>query len=418
LSILLICCVFCLGIGALDRWKRKPCHLEPGTLTQWFAEHWRYDTGFRLLFARSATLPYLGTFGILLVAFVIVPWLLAFVASAIDGTLTIEGEESGILEDVNLPITFLVVAVGLYLFRLIMDLVPAAFESIAKAVAPSPEARAFLARELADAAAFLLQTKDRRGWYGLGFDFLLWLAAVGMVTLAFWATGGTPPDALRWGFADHSWGNLVYTMYWGIVVGYFVPVLIAYMVRLMWVMRSVGYSLCRTRFEGRTILRIRPLHPDGACGLGSFGNLAWRMDLLLMPVMIAIVAWSSLLDIGVSDPVVVAVTAMAAFVAIPVFFFVPLQGLHRAMSAAKGEEIERLAWQFDSTYSALEAHLASPDFPTEERRAEYDSLHVVTLLYDRARRIPVWPFDSSRILSIAAYVFIPLVLVLLEIRYG
>ena len=167
-------------------------------------------------------------------------------------------------------------------------------------------------------------------------DICFWGMGAVMIACTFlWSDPLSSPGALSWSNETYFWGHLAYVIIWSMIVGYFVPLMAIYVTRLIWTMRCVG-----KKFHEEGILQMQPLHPDKAGGLGEFGHLAWQIDLLLLPLVAILAIWY--LVTGSYDLWPFIFAMVFAIIAIPCFFFLPLWGMHTAMSQGKRQEIQSL----------------------------------------------------------------------------
>jgi hypothetical protein len=363
------------------------------------------EIGLRLIFYKLPRIKTLGKFSSLIIFFVIIPWLLLLSASLVDGTLTLQGDSTGLLEDYLHPCIFLTIAVTFYIFQGVMNSVPRTFMSLGQSNDRSERSKTFLSQQTTSVACYLMQTPQSRGWKGMIMDLSVLALAASLIAIVFVADAFNPPETVSHTSQDYFWGHLVFIVIYTIMLCYFVRIMFGYVIRLILSMQAIG-----RRLSEENILRVQPIHPDNAGGLGEFGKLALRIDLLLMPLVAILVIWYVVTG-TVDVPVILAM--VFAILALPVFFFLPLRGLNQAMSRAKQQEVGNLSDQFYEHWWTMKNWLeGKEDVTDEEGQRAQESLERIILLYDRAARMPVWPFDRSTIGRVITSVGVPVLTVI------
>lgn len=374
-----------------------------------------YDWGLIFLHKWLPALPLykkrqLGSIGALLISLVLVPNVLGLLASFADDSLFLPGDAAGFLED---PIFFpytIVIATTFYLFRKTMDIVPATLDSIPRGTPDNPsraQLPSAIRHQLGFVASVLLQAGEQRGRWGRVPDVVLTVLLIGMVTISY-ASGvyGEQTEALNWRSPAFFWGNMYGIVFFFFMMGYLLRTALAFVIRLIWCMWYIGKKL-----GDRDGLRIEPLSPDGAGGLGQFGKLAWRIDLLLLPTMSLAVYWYWTWDLTPTY-----ITGFVVLILlVPLFFLLPLWGLHGAMKKAKAQELQLLSQRFDLNASVMRQWLRGKwDVDRQQGLEATAVVERVLLLHQRASHMPVWPFDLTVLARVVGYVLIPLLLILIQ----
>jgi len=163
------------------------------------------------------------------------------------------------------------------------------------------------------------------------------------------------------------------------------------------------YAAARLAFQRlfkRYDVRVRPLHPDRAGGLGPLGTFSIRMSYLmtLIAVFIPITALTrSYLDTGSAQlrfglDVMAGIPILAVISAF-VFFSLPAVA-HGAMRKAKDRLLLRINRRFEVEYQQLQRTMASTGADLEPGLKRLESLQK---LHETTARFPVWPLDAGTV---------------------
>jgi hypothetical protein len=163
-------------------------------------------------------------------------------------------------------------------------------------------------------------------------------------------------------------------------------------------------------------LRVQPLHPDGAGGLGSLGGLSIRVSYLVTVVglLLAITAvtreyYFARLGIPYTPTHDIAIAIALYAIGSPVVFFALPAVAHQTMRGAKNALLLDIGEMFEREYLRLKSALASEAVPLKEG---LERLQQLQNLYDMTRRFPVWPFNVENLRRFAATFISPIVLAL------
>jgi len=179
-------------------------------------------------------------------------------------------------------------------------------------------------------------------------------------------------------------------------------------------MRSIGNTLSR-----ENLLNIEPLHPDGAGGLAEFGNLGRRIALLILPISLYLVFWwyNRILP-GERVDFLFWIAAGVVILMVPVVFFVPLWGLHTAMTKAKSRALDVLSRHFDNNAATMWKWLGNAGSITrDEGLTTRENIENITVLYEHVSKMPVWPFNSTTIVRLGGYILITIIPVVVGIAF-
>lgn len=229
-----------------------------------------------------------------------------------------------------------------------------------------------------------------------------------------WALGSARTHWYWEGSYDHDfWSTRSYPLnFWlrtafeVLLYGVAFPLLIYKLVAILLSIRHLTQQLARMG-----VLKLRPLNPDKAAGLGELGRFSLCVSILLLPPLLPIVAYILALS-----PNVLIVAGISLYVPLLVItFFFPLGGLHDAMSSIKKKELETLSDTFNHTYERYLSHLRGDDSKSLD---DVGALRDLTELYDRADKMPVWPFDTTTIAKFASILIALLSSVLISYVQG
>ena len=383
---------------------------------------YEHEIGFKLIFKKLPNTRILGKFSAPIFIFVVIPYFLLFFASIADGTLMHAGNEPGFLKVYTQILILVTVAVSFYLFRGVIENVPRGFSRIGQA--RKNRTKTIVEQELKEIAQYLMRTHESREGKKWKIDRSMLIPTsiggkarmVDLIILALLVMLGfiiilgyvlSTPEIQWYGSSDNYWTHLVFVAYYTILVTYFIRILLCYVVRLILSMQSIGFKL-----SAKNVLRVQPVHPDKAGGLGEFGKLAWRIDVLLIPFIIIQLVW--FLAIREVTPILI-ITMVIGISLIPIFFFIPLRGLNGAMKEAKRQEMDKLSKQFHKNYWKVRDCLdRKKGISREVEQQAREDLERVILLYDRAEQMPVWPFDRNTIEKVSVTVIVPLVIVIIQ----
>ncbi len=351
----------------------------------------------------------LGVLPSTLLIVAIIPLLLYLVVSKVDDSWTLPGRDGlGLLEDYIGIYIILGSSLLIYMFYRVIRDMPAAFRSLARtddddesedSINPAVD------ELIRQAASVIFQTKGGRTLRWIVFESILGIIlAILFVSIMSPSLGSEGRDI--WWNSPHNLGTIVGISVLCVLTVYFLRIGFTYMLRIALSMYRLGKKLD----EGR-LLAIDPLHPDGAGGLAPFGRLAWSIDLLLLPIVLLIPF--AIMYEGVSI-FTISLTALAC-VTIPIFFFVPLWGVHRGMARAKRQELDEIAKQFRRVRAIVRRWRKKDiSIPQEEGLAASETLERMILLHEHVSKMPVWPINMSTITWVGIYLMIPVVMMALE----
>jgi hypothetical protein len=185
---------------------------------------------------------------------------------------------------------------------------------------------------------------------------------------------------------------------------------------MFFVIVSIGWHLvCMIRAIRRFYmmpLEIRPLDPDKAGGLKPLANLTFQIAMFPLIGIVGLMYSIFIVGHSIFKPsqylmLITLITAMFGL------FLYPLAQAHSKMDEKKREILRELADEHDRVFNLIKEELPKEKpVITEKWFAELDGL---AKLYDRADRMPVWPFDIKIIGQFGISVLVPVILVLIQI---
>ncbi len=158
-------------------------------------------------------------------------------------------------------------------------------------------------------------------------------------------------------------------------------------------------------------LSVKPLHPDGAGGLGAMGNLLWTsVGIMLWEVLLLIASilsrnliWLSLSEMILLGAIYIALT--------PALLIGWLLFPHAMMVKARNEMLQPLT---DTYQQAFLQSLSSNQYDTRSLVSETRRLTALKQRYDLVHdTFPVWPLETGALSRIAVTVILPLLLPIL-----
>ncbi|MBA2679798.1 MAG: hypothetical protein H0U76_15555 [Ktedonobacteraceae bacterium] len=161
----------------------------------------------------------------------------------------------------------------------------------------------------------------------------------------------------------------------------------------------------------RFSLQVRPLHPDGAGGLGAMGNLLWMSVgimlwealLLVASVLSRNLIWLSLSEMILLGAIYIALT--------PALLIGWLLFPHAMMVKARDEMLRPLT---DAYQQAFLQSLSSHEYDTRSLVSATRRLTALKQRYDLVHdAFPVWPLETGTLSRIAVTVILPLLLPIL-----
>jgi hypothetical protein len=338
------------------------------------------------------------------------------VAVLLDGTLYLEGEARGVMED-WFTIAFIITAPILAsAMAIVFPKLPEVLFTLQNVIAQAPSAgpavperrqpTAIYPRRLrgspsrsalpAIAGGRRLSAKDfnrilkRHERTILGKNNSKYLAMALFVGFVVWAGLLTWSNWFAfetygydgWVSRHHMAGFVVVTIYNVLITAVAGSFVTFKFVTITHVMRSICMELTT-----RGVIIVRPMNPDKAGGLGAIGKFSLQMVLIL-----AVPLFMILTVILTATVTLAFLVSLSFYIPLLVFaFFYPLGGAHQAMNKAKTETLRLLSGQFNTVYDDFMADMKTKRPGT--LRADFELADNVDRLYVKAQQMPVWPFN-------------------------
>jgi hypothetical protein len=240
-----------------------------------------------------------------------------------------------------------------------------------------------------------------------------WVIAVGLaVGLTVWYRHSTLQSWSDW--IHPTPGTLsvagIYWIYVHAISGY-----VAF--RFLYAMGVVIWGIRGIFRDGRFGVSLKRLHPDGCLGLKPISLFAFRLSLVLCVVGLALAVMVSVGVYRRGGGLEVLIVewgyclAILSYVVIaPALFFLPLMPAHRHMEREKKQLLLSISRAFEDVFRRCE----SARFEGKELPADTEKLRALEHLYDRAQRMPVWPFSFGILTKFAVTVVVPVALPILS----
>lgn len=161
----------------------------------------------------------------------------------------------------------------------------------------------------------------------------------------------------------------------------------------------------------RFTLQVKPLHPDGAGGLGVLGRLLWLCVCIMLWVALLLVAtvlsrnlnWLSLTEMILLGAIYISLT--------PALLLGWLIFPHQLMVKARDEALQPLTNEYQQ---ALLQPLSAGTQDTRSVVAETRRLLALKQRYELVRdSFPIWPMEASALSRVGVTVILPLILPLI-----
>jgi len=198
--------------------------------------------------------------------------------------------------------------------------------------------------------------------------------------------------------------SVIYESLW--VVGYFIITV------MIWKLVQTAIYIKRLFDEFET--DIKPFHPDKCGGLRPITQIVVNINLFVFAAGIGFV----IIYYSYLRPLIPNIWALfAGYIAVSVFlFFYPLIGARESMKTNKEKFLELFGVPLNHEYE-LVFHEFKDGIDDYDQHLNEQYLSKVTALrdlYDRAAKMPVWPFDRDTILAFASRVLFPLLLIVIN----
>ena len=367
-------------MGNESSWE-KPYRIEV------FGEPW-----LRSILGSSASKPKAvimiwATFGLL-------PLVLYIITTLIDGSFSLEGDAVGLREDITSFSFWVVLPAVVSGVVIVLGRFPDVLHTLQNVIARTDTKGSSADggnRLAAEGFEDILKRYERRLMVkGGSRNLATVLVAIG---LALWAQAtGThwfSTESFAYGF--DTWGSqnymttfLVRTLYEFVLYAMVGPYVLFKFIMILHTMRSICIELHRMK-----VLRIRPLNPDKAGGLGGFGQYSLSLLLPVSAPVVLIAVYALFLGV---NPLFIVTNSLYVALLITLFFY-PLSGAHQAMRDRKQETLRVLSSQINARYDNFMGAMTYDTPPT--LGPDFEVVDKLDKIYVRVQGMPVWPFDLA-----------------------
>ena len=344
----------------------------------------------------------------------ILPAILLFITSWISGTLYLEGAALGYLEDYIFAFFFISLPAMVVLVAVLVSTLPETLHSLRSVIrkrdgqnqdsGPTMEADKF--NDLLK--KFEEKITGSHGWYRVlkyGGHVLGVFYALCALKSHYFALDTYTYDI--WSSQDHLLNLAGRTIYELVLFGIIVPALFYKFLVVLHVIRAMF-----RRLTDDQVIRLRPLSPDNAGGLGMVGGYSLKMVYVLLPALVPLLLYVLFMPF---TPIIM--IGMIVYIPLVVLvFFYPLSGAHQAMKRYKTIELEYLAQEFNRAYDTFISRIGGQDHQIDDEAAQAaDLMGKLEELYDKANKMPVWPFNVQTLTRFGATVTIPLIIFAIDL---
>lgn len=191
----------------------------------------------------------------------------------------------------------------------------------------------------------------------------------------------------------------------------FLPQLITIYIGTLVVIRELATVYWMIIIFKHARVKIRPLDPDGAGGLGFIG----RYYLGLASIVIAIALWISVFNFLVpaieGQPVnldwEILFTVILYVLIAPASFILPIWSIHTAMKREKEFLLRDLSSQFETEFKDIKNDLQQDAQLTEQKVRKIKSLLEMEQVIVKA--YPTWPFNSQTLRNFSLSALLPVI---------
>jgi len=344
----------------------------------------------------------------------ILPAILLFITSWISGTLYLEGDALGYLEDYIFAFFFISLPAMVVLVAVLVNTLPETLHSLRSVIrkrdgqgqdsGPTMEADTF--NGLLE--KFEEKITGSRGWYRVlkyGGHLLGVLYALYALKSHYYALDTYTYDI--WSSQSHLLNLAGRTVYELVLFGIVVPALFYKFLVVLHAIRAMF-----RRLTDDQVIRLRPLSPDNAGGLGMVGGYSLKMVYVLLPALVPLLLYVLFMPF---TPIIM--IGMIVYIPLVVLvFFYPLSGAHQAMKRYKTIELEYLAREFNRAYDTFISRVGGQEYQIDDEAAQAaDLMGKLEELYNKANKMPVWPFNVQTLTRFGATVTIPLIIFAIDL---
>lgn len=189
------------------------------------------------------------------------------------------------------------------------------------------------------------------------------------------------------------------------------PAYLLYYMIVAFVFRVAGVYYIVKNFLSHEV-KIQPLHPDKCGGLSPLGNFSLRISVAGVIVGISVLfgVFTNIYQYNqnvYSPPNILMFSGY--IVGLAIVFFIPLLAANKGMKAAKGRTLQLISDKFNSVMD-----IAMKMDNENDSRKQMEYIQNLEHLYNLAKKMPVYPFNTANIMKFLYSVFWPLILIFLQ----
>ena len=353
--------------------------------------------------------------GIIILLFSIFPAALFFTTSYMDGSISMPGER-GLIQDYIFLSYFVFIPALFISAMLYFPRFPGVLNSIQEVIEKEENSNNLTPMSCEQFETLL---KEQEKWIQaseskkLKIAFIIGgLAWVVLGAKSHWFAVDTYGMDI-WSSQNNQISFYARTVYEFFVFGLLFPLTLYKYVAIITSMRNVCFKLNK---DGS--IRIRPLNPDKAGGLGRLGRYSFRLVVFLIPPILPILTY-----IYMGNVTLIFIAGVTLYLPLLVFtFFFPLSGAHGAMKEFKIQELKRLSREFNVIYDGFIDHITASDREKNEKieklASDSNLMEKLDELYQKAEKMPVWPFDTQTITKFMSLVGVTFLSIWLNWLFG
>ncbi len=214
-------------------------------------------------------------------------------------------------------------------------------------------------------------------------------------------------NKVSWASSKYFYNFILRTCFEIFLFGVIVPIIIYKLISIIFIMNNI----CK-KLQNFNVLRLRPINPDKAGGLGNLGNYSLKLIIILLPPIIPLFIYYFIRGISLSF-----ILSFILYISILIFsFFYPLSGAHEAMKSFKEIELIRLSYEFNTIYDDFIMNLKN--FDKEEFISNFEILERIKKTYQDTQEMPIWPFDSRTLAKFGSIITAILISIWLNWLFG
>jgi hypothetical protein len=185
-----------------------------------------------------------------------------------------------------------------------------------------------------------------------------------------------------------------------------------YLITALFLRIVLTYFLINRFLCGR--VDIQPLHPDNCGGLSPLGEFSLRLTkagiFIGIPILLGILSNIYQHGFPLFSPVNILMFG-GYIISLSVVFFLPLLGARKSMIIAKKKELKIISDYFQSERKDILSNYSNGE---SAKNLEISNLEGLMKLYEIAKAMPVYPFNSMNLIRFLSSILWPIGLIMLQ----